>query len=201
MLPANAMMYSTNPVTRGVGLVIDSNDISSNTLARGIALSGQTGVTISNNMLSEIQEAGIVCGTNYAPNPKHPGSYSTFGPLSNIIISGNHLHQTNIGITPLGITMLAAIQILTINSEGGPASAEADQNISIINNEIEETPRTGIWVMNIQSGRITNNRIHNFGYNPAIPEGSHLNSGYDVTVADFQKPLVVQSSEVTVGSN
>jgi hypothetical protein len=200
-LPPQAMMYSTDPATRGAGLVIDSNDISSNTLARGIALSGQTGVTISNNTLSQIQEAGIVCGTNYAENPKKPGSYSTFGPLSNIVILHNQLHRTNIGITPIGITMLAAIQILTINSEGGPASAEADEDISIIGNEIQETPRTGIWVMNIQSGEISNNDILDFGYHPVIPKGSHLNSGFDVTVTDFQKPLVVQSSTVTIGSN
>ncbi|HYZ73670.1 MAG TPA: right-handed parallel beta-helix repeat-containing protein, partial [Chthoniobacterales bacterium] len=91
-LPAQAMMYSTDPATRGNGLTIDSNDISSNTLARGIALSGQTGVTIRNNRLAWIQEAGIICGTNYAGNPKHRGSYSTFGPLSNIKIQNNHLH-------------------------------------------------------------------------------------------------------------
>jgi hypothetical protein len=175
--------------------------LSSNTLARGIALSGQTGVTISNNTLSQIQEAGIECGTDYAENPKKPGSYSTFGPLSNIVILHNHLHRTNIGITPLGITMLAAIQILTINSEGDPASAEADEDISIIDNEIDETPRTGIWVMNIQSGQISNNLIRNFGYDPVLPKGSHLNPKFDVTVADFQKPLVVQSSTVTIGGN
>jgi hypothetical protein len=201
VLPAQAMMYSTDPATRGAGLVIDSNDISSNTLARGIALSGQTGVTISNNTLSQIQEAGILCGTDYSGNPKKPGIYSTFGPLSNIVILHNHLHRTNIGITPIGITMLAGIQILTINSEGGPASAKADEDISIIDNEIDETPRTGIWVMNIQSGEISNNLIRNFGYDPVIPKGSHLNSGFDVTVTDFQKPLVVQSSTVTIDSN
>jgi hypothetical protein len=193
-----AMMYSTDPATRGFGLVIDSNDISSNTLARGIALSGQTGVTISNNTLSEIQEAGIVCGTNYS---EKNGSYSTYGPLSNVFILDNNLRRTNIGTTPIGVTMLAAIQILTINSAGGPASVAADEDISIIGNEIQETARTGIWVMNIQSGEISNNVILDFGYHPVIPKGSHLNSLFDVTVADLRKPLVVQSSTVTIGNN
>jgi hypothetical protein len=195
------MMYSPNPATRGNGLLIDSNDISSNTLARGIALSGQTGVTISNYTLSLIQEAGILCGTNYAENTKQMGTYSTFGPISNIIILQNHLHRTNIGITPLGITMLAAIQILTINSDGGPASAEADENISIIDNEIDETPRTGIWVMNIGSGQISENQIRHWGYEPVLPTGSHINHAFSVTMTDFEQPLVVQSSTVTVGDN
>ena len=72
--------------------------------------------------------------------------------------------------------MLAAIQILTINSAGGPASVAADEDISIIGNEIQETARTGIWVMNIQSGEISNNVILDLGYHPVIPKGSHLNS-------------------------
>jgi hypothetical protein len=97
--------------------------------------------------------------------------------------------------------MLAAIQILTINSAGGPASVAADEDISIIGNEIQETARTGIWVMNIQSGEISNNVILDFGYHPVIPKGSHLNSLFDVTVADLRKPLVVQSSTVTIGNN
>jgi hypothetical protein len=69
--------------------------------------------------------------------------------------------------------MLAAIQILTINSEGHPASAKADEDISIIGNEIQETPRTGIWVMNIQSGEISNNVILDFGSN-GIPKRRSL---------------------------
>jgi hypothetical protein len=155
-------------------------------------------VTISNNTLSEIQEAGIVCGTHYS---EKNGSYSTYGPLSNVFILDNNLRRTNIGTTPIGITMLAAIQILTINSAGGPASVAAGEDISIIGNEIQETARTGIWVMNIQSGEISNNVILDFGYHPVIPKGSHLNSLFDVTVADLRKPLVVQSSTVTIGNN
>jgi hypothetical protein len=200
-LPSQAMMYSTNPATRGAGLSIDSNDISSNTLARGIALSGQVDVTITNNTLSWIQEAGIICGTNYAENTKHRGDYSTYGPLSNINILNNHLQRTNIGVTPLGITMLAAIQILTINVQGNPVTAQCDQGISIIGNEIDETPRTGIWVMNVKSGQISGNSISNFAYDPALPKGSHINSQYEVTTADFKQPIVVQSSSVTVGGN
>jgi len=97
--------------------------------------------------------------------------------------------------------MLAAIQILTINSEGRPALAKADKNISIIDNEIDETPRTGIWVMNIGGGQISENQIRHWGYDPVLPTGSHINHGFSVTMTDFEQPLVVQSSTVTVGGN
>ncbi len=70
MLPAYAMMYALNPATRGSGLLIDSNTISTNTLARGIALSGQTGVTISNNLIVSTEEAGILCANGYGPDHK-----------------------------------------------------------------------------------------------------------------------------------
>jgi parallel beta-helix repeat protein len=199
-LPAQAMMYATDLATRGDGLIIESNDISSNRLARGIALSGQTGVTIQNNTLSGIQEAGILCGTDYSANPKQPGSYSTYGPMSNIFILHNHLHRANIGIGSIGITMLAAIQILTINLEAMPATAEADANIYILNNEIDATPRTGIWVMNTGSGEVSNNRLHRWGYDTTIPN-STINSGFPVTSADFGQPLVIWSSSVSIGTN
>jgi hypothetical protein len=200
-LPVQAMMFAVDPATRGDGLIIDSNDISYNRLARGIALSGQTGVTITNNTLSEIQEAGILFGTNYSGNPNQPGNFSTFGPVSNIFIQQNHLHRTNIGTGPLGITMLAAIQILTINLDGMPATAEANQSIYILDNEIDETPRTGIWVMNTGSGEISKNKIHRWGYDTTIPPNSHINSGFSVTSSDFQQPLVIQSSSVNIGAN
>lgn len=200
-LPVQAMMYAVDPATRGDGLIIDSNDISLNRLARGIALSGQTGVTIKNNTLSEIQEAGILFGTDYSPNPKQPSNSSTFGPVSNIFILQNHLHRTNIGIGPLGITMLAAIQILTINLDGMPATAEADQSIYILDNKIDETARTGIWMMNTGSGEISNNKIQRWGYDTTIPPNSHINSGFPVTSSDFQQPLVIQSSSVFIGTN
>jgi Right handed beta helix region len=190
------MMYAMNTATRGQGLIIDSNDISSNTLARGIALSGQTGVTIINNTLSRIQEAGIICGTDYALKPKQ----STYGPISNISILNNHLHRTNIGVGSIGITMLAAIQILTINLESAPASAEADENINILDNEIDDTPRTGIWVMNIGSGEILNNRIQRWGYNPSISR-STIPPQFPVTSSDFQQALIIQSSSVVTGTN
>jgi hypothetical protein len=192
----------TDPASGQTAICTIASLVSSGTKKEPILIvTMQSSLPAAPGQASQIQEAGIECGTDYAENPKKPGSYSTFGPLSNIVILHNHLHRTNIGITPLGITMLAAIQILTINSEGDPASAEADEDISIIDNEIDETPRTGIWVMNIQSGQISNNLIRNFGYDPVLPKGSHLNPKFDVTVADFQKPLVVQSSTVTIGGN
>jgi hypothetical protein len=195
---SQAMMYSTDTATRGEGLIIDSNDISSNRLARGIALSGQTGVLISNNRLSEIQEAGILCGSNYGESK---GIHFTFGPVSNVSILQNHLDRTNIGTSPIGITMLAAIQILTINWDNGPASAEADENIYILDNKIQETPRTAIWAMNIGSGEISRNEIRHWGYDTAIPPHSHIPSSFHVTSSDFQQPLVIQSSSVIIGIN
>jgi hypothetical protein len=199
-LPEQTMVYSTDTTTRGQGLVIDSNDISSNTLARGIALSGQTGVAVINNTLTRIQEAGILFGSNYTPNPKQTGTYSTFGPVSNILIRHNELHETNIGLNSIGITMLAAIQILTENIESSPASTEADDDILILDNKIETTPRTGIWVMNIGSGEISNNEIEFSGYDPRLPV-SHIPASFGVTSSDFTQSLVIQSSSVKIGIN
>ena len=97
--------------------------------------------------------------------------------------------------------MLAAIQILTINLNSNPATAEADQNIYILDNEIDDTPRTGIWIMNSGSGEISNNKIHLWGYDPTIPAHSHIDPQFSVTSSDFKEPLVIQLSSVKIGIN
>ena len=88
-LPDNVMMYDVRRATRGDGLLIDGNTILSNTLARGIALSGQTGVTIRNNLINSTEEAGILCSSSYAPDPKANGVYSTYAPMSDLKIQNN----------------------------------------------------------------------------------------------------------------
>jgi hypothetical protein len=193
-LPANALMFYASPDYRGNGLVIDHNRISSNTLARGIALSGHTGVRITNNTLTSIQEAGILCGTT-----------GTFGPLNNIAIEHNTLNQTNLGTGVVGDFMLAAIQIYTVNSNTDLIVTEPNQNISVTNNHITDTPRTGIWIMNVAGGAVSGNVLQKTGYNPLPPLKSTITSSFNLSgakeILDFRTPVIIQSSNITVGVN
>jgi hypothetical protein len=193
-LPLNALMFYASPDYRGNGLVIDHNRISSNTLARGIALSGHTGVRITNNTLTSIQEAGILCGTT-----------GTFGPLNNIAIEHNTLNQTNLGTGVVGDFMLAAIQIYTVNSNTDLIVTEPNQNISVTNNHITDTPRTGIWMMNVAGGAVSGNVLQNTGYNPLPPLESTISSSFNLSgakmILDFRTPILIQSSSITVGGN
>lgn len=193
-LPANALMFYTEANYRGNGLIIEDNSISYNTLARGIALSGHTGVTITNNTLTSIQEAGIICGTG-----------SDYGLLSNLTIANNTLNHTNLGTGIVGGTMLAAIQILTTNSDGYLILTQPNQNINITNNQITSTPRTGIWVMNVSSGVISGNVLKHTGYNPLPPLQSTIPGQYNLSgakaVLNFRTPVAIQSSNLTVVNN
>jgi Right handed beta helix region len=193
-LPANALMFYAEPNYRGNGLIIEDNSISYNTLARGIALSGHTGVSIINNTLTSIQEAGIICGTG--------GDY---GLLSNLTIANNTLNQTNLGTGVVGGTMLAAIQILTTNSDDDLILTQPNQNINITNNQITGTPRTGIWVMNVSSGVISGNVLKHTGYNPLPPLQSTIPGQFNLSgakaVLNFRTPVVIQSSNLTVVNN
>jgi hypothetical protein len=193
-LPANALMFYTEANYRGNGLIIEDNSISYNTLARGIALSGHTGVTITNNTLTSIQEAGIICGTG--------GDY---GLLSNLTIANNTLTHTNLGTGVVGGTMLAAIQILTTNSDGYLILTQPNQNINITNNQITSTPRTGIWVMNVSSGVISGNVLKHTGYNPLPPLQSTIPGQFNLSgakaVLSFRTPVAIQSSNLTVVNN
>jgi hypothetical protein len=193
-LPANALMFYANPDYRGNGLVIEDNSISYNTLARGIGLSGHTGVSIVNNTLTSIQEAGIICGTG-----------ADYGLLSDFTIANNKLDQTNLGTGVVGDTMLAAIQILTTNSGGDLILTQPNQNINIWNNQITGTPRTGIWVMNVSSGVISGNVLNHTGYHPWPPLNSTIPSQFNLSgakaVLNFRTPIVIQSSNLTVVNN
>ena len=193
-LPPNALMFYADPNYRGNGLVIEDNSISYNTLARGIGLSGHTGVSIINNTLTSIQEAGIICGTG--------GDY---GLLSNLTIANNELDQTNRGTGVVGGTMLAAIQILTTNSSGDLILTQPNQNINIWNNRITGTPRTGIWVMNVSGGVISGNVLHHAGYHPWPPLRSTIPGQFNLSgakaVLNFRTPVAIQSSNLTVVNN
>ena len=193
-LPANALMFYACPNYRGNGLVIEDNSISYNTLARGIALSGHTGVSITSNTLTSIQEAGIICGTG-----------DDYGLLSNLTIANNTLNQTNLGTGVVGGTMLAAIQILTTNSDGDLILTQPNQNIYISNNQITGTPRTGIWVMNVSGGGISGNVLKHTGYNPLPPLKSTIPGQFNLSgakaVLNFRTPVTIQSSNLTVVNN
>jgi hypothetical protein len=182
------------PNYQGNGLVIEDNSISYNTLARGIALSGHTGVTITDNTLTSIQEAGIICGT---------GGY--YGLLSNVTIANNKLDQTNLGTGVVGDTMLAAIQIFTTNSTGYLILTQPNQNIDIMDNQITDTPRTGISVMNVSSGVISGNALKRTGYNPFPPLKSTISGQFNLSgakaVLNFRTPVAIQSSNLTVVNN
>jgi hypothetical protein len=193
-LPANALMFYAEPNYRGNGLIIEDNSISYNTLARGIALSGHTGVSITNNTLTSIQEAGIICGTG-----------GDFGLLSNLTIANNTLNQTNLGTGVVGDTMLAAIQILTTNSDDDLILTQSNQNINMTNNQITGTPRTGIWVMNVSSGLISGNVLKHTGYNPLPPLKNTIPGQFNLSgakaVLNSRTPVVIQSSNLTVVNN
>jgi Right handed beta helix region len=193
-LPPDALMFYSEADYRGNGLVIKDNSISYNTLARGIALSGETGVIITNNTLTSIQEAGIICGTG--------GDY---GLLSNLTIANNTLNHTNLGTGVVGDTMLAAIQILTTNSYDDLILTQPNQNINITNNQITGTPRTGIWVMNVSSGVISGNVLKHTGYNPLPPLKSTIPGQFNLSgakaVLNSRTPVVIQSSNLTVVNN
>jgi hypothetical protein len=193
-LPLNALMFYAEPNYRGNGLVIKDNSISYNTLARGIGLSGYTGVSITNNTLTSIQEAGIICGTG--------GDY---GLLSNVRIANNKLDQTNLGTGVVGDTMLAAIQIFTTNSTGYLILTQPNQNIDITDNQITGTPRTGISVMNVSSGVISGNALKRTGYNPFPPLKSTISGQFNLSgakaVLNFRTPVAIQSSNLTVVNN
>jgi len=59
--------------------------------------------------------------------------------------------------------------------------------------------------MNGREGLVEGNSLTNTGYDPTLQLPSHIPGGYGITgnqaVADFETPLLIQSSKVIVGEN
>jgi hypothetical protein len=87
------LMFDADPAGRGAGLLISHNTIEYSALARGIALSGMSGVTIADNAIAYTQQAGVVINNDL---------YDGFGPNFQVRITGNNLQNVNSGMAGIG---------------------------------------------------------------------------------------------------
>jgi hypothetical protein len=185
-----AFMFDADPAGRGNGLLIDHNTIKYSAFARGIGLSGISGVTVTNNTVRYTQQAGVAI--NNALN-------SGFGPSLQVEIAGNELKHVNLGMAGVSSLMLGAIQTVTINNVGmgEVVTTSPNQQITIASNRIAGTPRTGIWLDNVNLGAISGNVLDCTNMNPTTGEDPHLPTGLAKQTAQqlFALPIAVLNDQ------
>ena len=194
-----ALMFAANPAGRGDGLVVDHNTVKYSAFARGIGLSGISGVTITNNTVRYTQQAGIAINNNLATTIKNNNLVGGFGPSVGVNIAGNDLQNVNQGMAGIGGLMLGAIQTLTINNVGNGevVSTSPNQQIWIWGNRIADTPRTGIWMDNVALGAMLGNILKCTNIDPTTGEDPHLPSGLSQQQAEqlFAHPFAILNDQ------
>lgn len=193
ILPESVVSQSlvawNDPSHLGGGSRIINNCIAASRFAKGIFLNGETDVLIQGNYIQETSYAGI-----YLTEWLQSDDWQC-GPNSNITIRNNVLELANSqlgGITPL---QLGAIQVYSINAQGGEVSTEPNSGIIIRDNFIAETPRTGLWYKNVSSGLIQNNVFQRTSQQPAVDQPGPWNT--PAFQAEFAQPQIVKASSVT----
>ena len=203
-LMAGAFMFDVSTAARGSGLLVSGNVIANSLLARGVALSGMSGVRVAGNTITGTQQAGILLNNSLFGK-------EDFGPSSGDAITDNTLMQTNMGLAGIGSGMLGTIEVVTISGLGRVVGTEPNFTITITGNKTSDTPRSGIWLQNIASGTVSDNAIACTGQNPAVgehptlPTGLRLPSDYKTNpaavVRAFMRPISVMSSTMLFTGN
>jgi hypothetical protein len=194
--PGSEMVFS-GPATRGAGSSIENNVGAEVPFGRGIWIGGSEGITIAGNTIGHTSNGGIaICGATAPVYPVPPARditvrrnlvYGSLGPMA----SGS---GTQIAV--------GAIIVNLVNNTFRFVTTPENTNVSIEENLIFGSGRSGIWVGELNSGAIRNNAIIGYDEHPELPLFGVSPAEEALLLQDFTKPIVVHySNNVTVKDN
>jgi hypothetical protein len=194
--PGSEMVFS-GPAARGAGSSIENNVIGEAPFGRGIWVGGAEGVVIQGNSIGDTSNGGIaICGDT-APNYPTP-------PAHNILVKRNLVYGSLGPMASGSGTQIAvgAILVNFLDNRYAFVPAPRSTNISIEENLIFDSGRSGIWVGELDSGSIRNNTIIGYDKHPELPLFGVSAAEQTQLLEDFKQPVVVRySNNVTVSNN
>jgi hypothetical protein len=165
---SNTMLVFGSAATRGQGSTIEDNIIEDTYGGRGLWLSGVEGVTVQRNVIRRTSMAGIVLWSS-TESVQDPGDDSP--PSQNVLITDNVL-EGSLGPAAAGSglgTSLGAVQVAYTTDPYFVFGATASHsNITIQNNYIADSERSGLWIGELNGGTLSNNLIIRYSQNPTI---------------------------------
>jgi hypothetical protein len=190
-LSAGAEMVFAGPGTRGAGSSVENNVVGEIPFGRGIWIGGSEGITIQGNWIGRTSNGGIEIfedtNTKAYPVP----------PAHDIVIQRNVVFGS-LGPMASGSGSQIAVGAISVNSTNVTnmfPSSQPNTNISIRDNFIFDSGRSGIWVGELNRGTISDNFIIGYDEHPELPvfgvspaEGAQL-------LQDFTQPVVVHFSQ------
>jgi hypothetical protein len=160
-IAAGDLMVYGDPNNRGQGSTIEDNTVVETDGGRGIWINGVDGVTVQRNVLLRTSMAGIIVQNDTS-------TYSA-GPAANIVIQSNVV-QSALGPAACGTGVqfcIGAIETMT-NGQSYFASQPSNTNITVQNNYIADSGRSGIWMGEVDGGTIQNNKILRYSEYPTL---------------------------------
>jgi hypothetical protein len=161
-LAAGVLMVYGDPANRGQGSTIEDNTVVDTDGGRGIWINGVDGVTVERNVLLRTSMAGIIV--------ENDTSIYQAGPATNVVIQSNAL-ESSPGAAACGTGVqfcVGAIETTTDGLSFAFAPQPSNTNITVQNNYIADSGRSGIWMGDVNGGTIQNNVILRYSQNPTL---------------------------------
>jgi parallel beta-helix repeat protein len=164
----NTILAFGSPATRGQGSIIEDNLIEDTYGGRGIWLSGVEGVTVQRNVIRRTSNAGILI-ENSTESTIDPGDAGP--PSSGVLVTDNAMEAT-LGPAASGNGMQSTLGAIEVTALADPnfvfASSASISNVTIQNNYVADSGRSGLWVGELNSGTLQNNLLIRSNENPTL---------------------------------
>lgn len=155
-LAAGAGMVYGDANNRGQGSFIEDSTVGNTYGGHGIWVTGVQGVTVQRNVVRQTSMGGIALERTTDPDG-FPGPGE-----SNVVVQSNAM-EADLGPAACGTGVqdcMAAIDSVTTNNQSFSfATQPSNNNITIANNYIADSGRSGIWLGEVASGTLQNNLI------------------------------------------
>lgn len=192
--PGTFMVFGS-AATRGQGSTVEDTVVEDTYGGRGIQLEGAEGMTVRRNVVRRTSMAGIIVGQS--ADAAVDGA-DLNPPSHDVIITDNALEGA-LGPAPCGTGVqvcLGAVEIVsTNNQEFSFASSPSNTNITVQNNYIADSGRSGIWVGELNGGTLQNNLVIRSSQNPTLGGGAGIPPAFQNQVMqDALVPVVIRYS-------
>jgi len=167
-LSAGTIMAFGSAADRGQGSVIEDNLVEDTYGGRGVWLGGVEGVTVQRNVLRRTSEAAVVVAnsTESVVDPDDAGP-----PAHDITITDNAIEQS-LGPQAAGAGLQCALAGIQVVTAADPyfvfPAMPSNTDITIQNNYIADSARSGIWIGELNRGLLQNNLIVRSSQNPTF---------------------------------
>jgi hypothetical protein len=189
-LSAGQYMVHGSADFRGAGSTFEDNLVEDIIAGRGLWITGVMNVTADRNVIRRTSHGGISLSqdTQAFPGP----------PVHNITITNNVL-EGDVGVYAPGTGVqiaLGAMQVVSTNNQSFSfATSPSNSNVTIANNYIADSGRSGIWIGELNGGTLRNNLVIRSNQNPALGGTFGIPPPFaDQVRQDALQPVVIRYS-------